>query len=77
MVTSINSGRDLDVHRQVYHGCFAHLCTSFWDRQKVSLKNTAFLPSLRSITGWHFSAKASTKVLRKNKHFSASGKLAL
>ena len=49
----------------------------FLDRQKVSLKNTAFLPSLRSITGWHFSAKVSTKVLRKNQHFSASGKLEL
>ena len=31
----------------------------FLDRQKVSLKNTALLPSLRSTTGWHFSAKVS------------------
>ena len=43
----------------------------FLDRQKVSLKFTAFLPSLRCITGWHFSAKVSTKVVRKNWHFSA------
>ena len=21
---------NLHVHRQMYHGCFAHLCTSFW-----------------------------------------------
>ena len=32
----------------------------FLDRQKVSLKNTPFLPSLRSITGWHYSVKVST-----------------
>ena len=49
----------------------------FLDRQKVSLKNTACLPSLRSITGWHLSAKVSTKVLRKNYHISASENLAL
>ena len=36
----------------------------FLDRQKLSLQNTAFLPSLRSITGWHISAKVSTKVLK-------------
>ena len=38
----------------------------FLDRQKISLKNTVFLPSLRSIIGWLFSANVSTKVLRKN-----------
>ena len=37
---------------------FVHI---FFDRQKY----TAFLPSLRFITGWHFSAKVSTNVLRK------------
>ena len=28
IATSINSGGYLNVHRQVHHGCYAHLCTS-------------------------------------------------
>ena len=30
IATGINSGGDLHIHRQVYHGWFAHLYTSFW-----------------------------------------------
>ena len=56
---------------------FMPICALFLDRQNVSLKNSSFLPSLRSITGCHFSGKVTTKVLRKNQHFSASGKIAL
>ena len=52
-------------------------CALLFGQTKGMLKNTALLSSLRYITGWHFSAKVSTKVLRKNQHFSASGKLAL
>ena len=52
-------------------------CALLFRQTKGILENTTFLPSLRSFTGWHFSAKVSTKVLRKNQHFSASGKLAL
>ena len=47
-------------------GMFCPSVHFFLDRQKVSLNNTAFLPSPRPITGWHFSGKVSTKVLRKN-----------
>ena len=51
IATSINSCGDHHGHRQVHHGCFAHLCTSFWT-------DIAFLPSQ--------SAKVSTQVLWKN-----------
>ena len=62
IATSINSGEDLNVHSQ----CIMPICALLFGQTEGILKNTAFLPSLRSITGWHFSAKVSTKVLRKN-----------
>ena len=51
ITTSINSGGDILVHRQ----CIMDVLHFFLNRHKVSLKNTAFLPSLAEI--------ASAKVL--------------
>ena len=36
IATSINSGGDLHVHRQVHHGCLAHLSTSFWTDRRYA-----------------------------------------
>ena len=35
IATSINSGGDLHVHRQVYHGYFACLCTFFGQTEGI------------------------------------------
>ena len=50
ITSSINSGGDIHVYRQCIMDVLP-ICALFFDRQKLSLKNTAFLPSLRSITG--------------------------
>ena len=37
------------------------ICALLFGQTEGILKNTAFLPSLRSITNWHFSAKLALK----------------
>ena len=62
ITTSINSGGDIHLYRQCIMDVLS-ICALLFGQTEGILEKYCILSS---ITGWHFSAKVSTKVLRKN-----------